>query len=857
MKRLFVVAIALVLFAVGCDRSDLIDSPGDGDIVAGATVSVTGTLPSDLALGGVLTVNDQVTTIQADRSWSTVVPHATSGYVTPIEVVYDEPGPGAVWRQRRAVVRGESLSEGEMSPEGVGMRVTSEGLASLGPVIKDLAGGAFDIGGLLMAQNPIIDQENAFLHFDITGNVYEAGVGDVDIVPTTTDAGVRTDITVNDLYVGLTLNIRDGAAINTNCGLELQIPTTTIDSTFDLEPAAGDPTHVDVNQVGPVDVTTGAVGYEFISGICDGDTFLIGDIVNAVAGPQVKALVGDGFASNLGDPDGAGPADSPIAGAIQTALAEISIAGPVGEALGAHLDAPFTSITESAAALDLRADADFYATPGAGPGDCAPVPGAPDLSSTYDVAGSFPTLGATTPSGAPYGLGLPISASAFNQLLGAMTECGALNQSVTEFPLGTTSVPITSTLLSTFVPELAEKVPAGTPMRVQITPTVAPFVTSEAGPNGEPAELMLANLQITLMQDRPGTFPLPWLQLVVDAPLGFDLGYDAAAGQLSPTITPPPASEVDARVVVNPIGTNEPAVEGLFANLFPTFAGALSDSFGAFPLPSFLGLDIDVVQVARQGNYFVLYANLDTSPQTRIENVTIADQSSGDSATDTVFDVNEWRHRIRPKVTSNSVAIDFKGMLGADACCTVDDESRGAHAGLQVDFDVVPANGETWRIDLNHLIRGAHTIIDEHVALEWGGGQSRFTTPISAQARVGSGGWQQFGFNANPSSLVDGTCWGFSCGGSGTKNVGFSGANGMVLTGTTAQHITVQLGFDMFVKSESNVVGPAVGGDEAALRFGANDTIANGFTAGSYPGLGNRSLIDDGYFATIALTSTP
>ena len=222
-----------------------------------------------------------------------------------------------------------------------------------------------------------------------------------------TAGGVRTDITVKDLYVGLNLNIRDGLAINTNCGLELQIPTTTIGATFDLSPAAGDPSLVDVNQVGGTQVNTGSVGYEFISGICDSDTFLIGDIVNSVAGPQVQALVGDGFASNLGDPDGAGPADSPIAAAIQTALAEISVAGPVGEALGAHLDAPFTSITESAAALDLRADADFYATPGAGPGDCAPVPGAPDLSSTYDVPGAFPTLGATTPSGQPYGLGLP------------------------------------------------------------------------------------------------------------------------------------------------------------------------------------------------------------------------------------------------------------------------------------------------------------------------------------------------------------------------------------------------------------------------------------------------------------------
>ncbi|HEX6419166.1 MAG TPA: hypothetical protein VFZ77_11755, partial [Acidimicrobiales bacterium] len=160
--------------------------------------------------------------------------------------------------------------------------------------------------------------------------------------------------------------------------------------------------------------------------MCDSDSFLIGDIVDAVAGPQVEAMVGEGFAANLGDPDGAGPADSPIADAIETALGEISIAGAVGEALQAHLDAPFTSIDETATAIDFRADADFFATPGATASDCAAVPGAPDLAATYDVPGAYPSLGATTPGGEPYGLGLVISASAFNQLLGAMTECGIL-----------------------------------------------------------------------------------------------------------------------------------------------------------------------------------------------------------------------------------------------------------------------------------------------------------------------------------------------------------------------------------------------------------------------------------------------
>ena len=64
--------------------------------------------------------------------------------------------------------------------------------------------------------------------------------------------------------------------------------------------------------------------------------------------------------------------------------------------------------------------------------------------------------------------------------------------------------------------------------------------------------------------------------------------------------------------------------------------------------------------------------------------------STGNSAVDSVFDVNEWRHRIRQSVAPNQIGVDFKGMIGADACCTVDDEQKSAHAGYRLTFDVIP-----------------------------------------------------------------------------------------------------------------------------------------------------------------------
>jgi hypothetical protein len=847
VKRIAAIVGAILL--LGACEADLIQAPDDGAIVPTDTVVVSGALPDGVPSGGVLTVNGVTATLNTDRTWSATIPVDATEYVTPVDARYTSTT-GVVWTERTAVVHGPRLEEGEYSPNGVGMRFTNTGLANLGPVIQDLASSAFDISGLLLAQSPLFNEPDAFLTIDAIGNAYEAGIGGVDLSAASTDEGVATHIDIDDLYVGLDMHLTDGLLINLDCRLELQIPETTIDATFDLEPQTSNPSFVDVNLLGTPAVSTGAVNYEFISGICDGDTFLLGDIVNAFAGPMIQGLVADGFSSNLGDPDGGGPADSPIADAIETALAQISIAGSVGEAVHANLDAPFTLIDEGADAIDFRANADFFTTVGAGPSDCQPPAGAPDLAATFDVLGGYPTLGATTPGGDPYGLGLVISASAFNQLLGAMTECGIMNQEVTEIALGPVTVPITSTVLAGLVPQF-NTLPANTPMVIRVKPTVAPFITTDPGPNGESAELMLANLLIEFVEERDSG-DVNWMTLAVDAPLGFDLQYDATNGVLAPTITAPDPGEVSARVKTNAIGAVTTSIEAIFPSLFPSFVSSLGSSFAAFPLPAFLGLQLDVLDVDREGNYFVLYGNLNQVPQTRITNVQVTDLSSPDGVVDSIFDVNEWRHRIRESVAPDRLGVDFKGMIGADACCTVDDEQRSAHAGYRMTFDVVPENGDSWQLDLSHSIAGAHTLLDEKVLLEDAGGETRFTTAVTGRARVGAGAWQSFDFSPSVTSVVHQLY-----GGEGTSNRPFTGQNGLILTGSTAQTITIEFGFDLFVKSNSNAFFPAAGGDEVAIRLGANDTITNGFTAGGYPGLGNRNILTDGHFAVVRLTTLP
>lgn len=844
MKRIAGLGV-LVLLLAACDVT--ITAPEEGTIVPTSSVTVTGTINEYAALGGSLLVDGVPATVNADRTWSAeVAVVGDPGDVVPVEAVYTEPG-GKVYRTETAFVAGPRIDAGAYSPNGVGMRFTNTGLTGLGPVINDLAGGSFDISGLLLAQQPLIEQDDAFLGHDITANAYEAGISSVGLTAQSTAGGVRTNITINGLYIGLDLHI--SGLITADCRLELEIPTTAIVANFDLAPAVGAPHSVDVNLIGAPSVNTGTVNHEFISGICDGDTFLIGDIVDSIAGGQIQGMIASGFTSQLGDPDGSGPADSPVADAIEEALAEISIAGSIGAAVGANLDAPFTSITEGASAIDFRADADFYSSVGTGPNDCQPPPGAPTFGGTFDVPAPYPTLGATTPAGNPYGLGLTISASAFNQLLATMTECGLLNQDITEIELFGSTVPITSSVLAAIAPEFATLGP-NVPMLVRLVPTVAPFLTTEAGPNGEPSELKIANLHVQFVQPGTAYGDIVRLSIAVDSPMGFDLAYDAANSQLAPSIVPPPASEVSARVRTNAIGANEVALEALFPTLFPTFASGLGDTFAAFPLPGFLGLDLNVVELAQTDGYYILYANLDPAPATRIEDFSVTNLSTANGAVDsTVFDSNEWRTRLRHSHASAGARVELDALVGADACCFADSESRSGTASYRMTFDVVPAEGDTWQIALNHSIAGAHSFLNEAL-----GGASSSISTVTGRARIGAGAWQNFNFN--PSTMSAGIPNNGSSGNNQGTSVGFAGANSLVLTGNETATITVEFSFSATATSISQTLAfPPRSGDEAAVRIGANDTLTNDFIAGDYPGFGNRNILTDGHVATVTLST--
>jgi hypothetical protein len=341
---------------------------------------------------------------------------------------------------------------------------------------------------------------------------------------------------------------------------------------------------------------------------------VIGDIIQAFL-PDIEQAATDGIRGFLSDPDGPGPQDSPIADAIESTLAGISISGAVGSGIGLMLDSPLFEVAEDNTGITLGSDSRFRVSIGNGPGQCIPPAGAPNLTASYSKPETFPTFGPNTPvSNTPYGLGISISSAGFNQLLRGQTECGLMRSSLTTIDLdgpgGSPPLPITSTLLSLIVPEFSQ-LPPNTPLRIDVAPTVAPIVTGNAGPSGELTELKIAQVTMSVVEPGPDTV---WLRGQLDADLGMNLAFLPDGSGLAITLTSPQPGDVQISIIDNPLGANESQVEtvlpALVTPLIPQLAGALS----GFPLPQFFGLSLQGVEVSRNGQFLSLFANLVPGP---------------------------------------------------------------------------------------------------------------------------------------------------------------------------------------------------------------------------------------------------
>ena len=592
-----------------------IDSPAHGVFTTASSIVVSGSYTLLSAGQAQVLINgsppDTIDTVA--RTFSHTVALSAPAIFNPVVAELTNLSNGDDVRSRIVVIRGESVADGAFSPQSVALRLNDSGLDSIEPLVGGLAAGQFNLAELVPVGTVITD--SCFID-SFLGCLGSARVTIANPPPSFSSLGLTIDSQVNSVFGdvqinGLVIDVNiNGSGLVPDCGLRMTASAMNLTGNYTLEPDASDPTSIDVNLSGATGVSFSGFNTNFTSGLCDAP--IIGDIIQSLL-PDVQQLALDGITGFVDDPDGAGPQDSPIAAGIQTVLAGISITGPVGEGLGLQLDAPLFAVTEDNDGVTLGSDSRFLVDIGTGPGQCVPPVGAPDFSASYSVSDPFPPFAATTPvSGQPYGLGICISAAGFNQLLRGQTECGLMRSSISEIDLDGPGpgppLTINSTLLSALVPEFGQLPPA-TPLRIDIAPTLAPIVTGNTGPGGELTELQIAQLTLDIVEPGPETI---WLRGAMDLPIGMDLSFNGQGlGITLGTVLP---QDIVIEIVRNPLGVDEAALAnvlpGVITPLIPDLAGALS----GFPLPAFFGLELDGVDVSKNGQFLSLFANLNATP---------------------------------------------------------------------------------------------------------------------------------------------------------------------------------------------------------------------------------------------------
>ena len=592
----------------GCNLfTVVINTPTNGSFTTDPTVSVTGVVnfldPSQAAL----TINGDPVTVAPGGTFSTTVTLDQSAIFTPIRATVTDTAFGGNAHDRVVAIFGPSVADGALSDESIALRLQDSGLDEAEPLVAQLAGGGLDLATLIPVGTVLIDDQcfiDTFVGCGGSASVVVASpapsIDDFGIAIDSQNGFVEGDVTVFGLEVNVQIN---GSGLVPTCGLRITAASGTFFGDYTLQPDPSDPNVMDVNQTGSLGVSFANFNDEFTSGLCDAP--IIGSIIGLFL-PDIQNLTTDAIRDFLQDPDGNGPQDGPIADAIETALGQLNITSSIGQGLDVQIDTPIFDVLEDTNGITVGTDSSFTVSVGSDPGQCQPPPGAPDLTESLAITQAFPTFGALTPgTGQPYDFGLCISSEGFNQLLRVQVECGLLVTSITELDLGGGTVPITSGILSLLIPQFSV-FPPSTPFRIDLKPELAPVVSGD-GPSGELTELKIAQLIANIVQnDGSETIVLSG---AFDATVGLELEF--APDGIGFILSEPEPGAITVAILQNPLGVDEPNLETtVLPPLVTTLLPELTSALETIALPDFLGLDIDGVEVSKNGEFLSLFANL-------------------------------------------------------------------------------------------------------------------------------------------------------------------------------------------------------------------------------------------------------
>ncbi len=600
--------------AQGCEDLNprlVIESPVHGSFTTENSVVVTGTLfnvhpsvPVEVTVNG-------ATAAVVNGKFSAVLPLDTTAPTQPIIVEALVGADPKLLRERVTIIYGDSIVSGEPSPDGFAMQMRDPGLDDVEPIIADLIGldpsifispGAVVVDDFCYLKGPLFGICAGKVRAVVAGSPAPRMTGITANIDSRQDAAGNGYLDVDVAIEGLALRVDVGetAGVNINCHADIFSEVMRVHGTFALEPdGAGG---IDARQTTNVSVDIGAFQD---STDCDG---LLGGLYEVLMGLIISDLKNDfvlpGMSNYL---NATKNGDTVIADALEAVLGSLNIEGAVGDAIGVvEVDAPISAISEAEDGFTVAAGALFRPV--------ATDPNAVSLDRSFYAKQAFPSFGTTAPNGQPYDLALGISASGFNQLMKSMIETGLLIMSVDEIDFDSLGIPllagrgvgpITAELLAFVFRGGFAGLPRDERVRIDVYPTMAPFVTGEPGPNGELATLTIPHLLLSFVTESDNKVVL---QLVLDGTLGFDASFEN--GALNILMAEPGQDDLKFTVIDNPLGANEAQILGFLPSVAKFLVPTLASALGSFPLPDFLGLQLDLVDLTRNGEYMSLFFNL-------------------------------------------------------------------------------------------------------------------------------------------------------------------------------------------------------------------------------------------------------
>jgi len=553
--------------------------------------------------GAILEVDGASIGIDADGRFATERPFDADGPFQSFDVVLDRPESELpLARRRLTTIAGEGLDAGARVAGGTALRLSDLALDALATEMAAQVEASLDVEALLRSANPVAEASTCITptpfgcaaHLNVDANIEQLRFDRLKVLADSRQGFLRIDVILKRLEIDYDT---DG---DVDCRGRIRTEKVEVPGDYLVGPDAAKPWRLDVNLVpGSMRVVLQNFDHDFTDGVCD--VPVIDEVIENLMG-DIDDLVKDAFLAALDDPDGDGPKDSPVAKGIESAIDFGTLWTPVADAFEVGLDSNVGSADADRQGLAIGFDP-LVLEPATGCGS------GPTLRAALRVPGAAVAWGDLTPSGQPYDVAVALSASTLNQMLRTRTTCGWLRTTLDSLDLGGGPLPLTAGLLSFLIPELAA-LPAGTPLTISLEPRLAPVVTGEAGPSGEPLDLRVGHW-IARLSQTSGTV---LLEMAIGLHAGLDLAFAPDGTSLEMSLASVPDADVRGAVIGGALEVDEARAVQAVTALVPSLVSSLGLDFEPIPLPPLAGLSLAGVEVSRVGDAVVAFLALPPPP---------------------------------------------------------------------------------------------------------------------------------------------------------------------------------------------------------------------------------------------------